>query len=170
MLARQPEWFDTALEKVCARWGQPDLQSEALPFTFTDYYNREMGAGLLRKFYSFPIPLDPSELAAVKVWTNTVEQQLAHEISSPFHRPVNLDPGYVNDSKLILASAKDYSHRIYLSQGIYAEVTLIFRQGAWRALPWTYPDYQTPAYHEFFARARRRYLDLARQRRNATCR
>lgn len=80
----------------------------------------------------------------------------------PVARPMNLDPGYIAPSKLVLASTKDYSHRIYLDDGVYGEVTLLFQQGAWRQFEWTYPDYRTPAYHEFFARVRSRLLEQRR--------
>ena len=72
----------------------------------------------------------------------------------PEPRPLNLDPGYLTEAKLVLATTKDRDHRLYLSRGIFAEVTLHFHRGTWEARPWTYPDYQRADYHEFFLRCR----------------
>jgi hypothetical protein len=162
MLARRPESFEAALRHVAARWGGPDMASEPLDFTFTDYYEPEMGAPLKRRFFSWPAPMDPGDLAEVKLWTNEIEEQVAKEGVDDTRRPVNLDPGYVDDCRLVLATTKDHAHRIYLGRGIYAEVTLSWRQGAWQAMPWTYPDYRTTAYALFFQEARARYLRARR--------
>lgn len=162
MLARGPDVFDAALARVVGRWGQPDMVSDDLEFSFTDYYASEMGPELKRRFYSFPVQMDPAELAEVKLWTDRIEQDLARESPHDFPRVVNLDPGYLNDSKLVLASTKDHSHRIYLAEGVYAEITLTFRQGAWRPMAWTYPDYRTEAYRRFFEEARARYMRARR--------
>jgi hypothetical protein len=96
----------------------------------------------------------PEGLAGIKHRTNLLESELAVE----GQRRVNLDPGIVNDSRLILATTKDFAHRIYLGSGIYAEVTLIFKDGAFRSQEWTYPDYQSQEALEFILKARERYL------------
>ena len=158
MLARRPELFGLALERVAGRWGPPDLRSDALDFDFTDYYARLMGPDLKRGFCSFQVDMDPAELADVKLWTNEIEREIAEDVADEYPRPLNLDPGYLNDSKLVLASAKDHAHRIYLSQGVFAEITLSYHDRAWRAMPWTYPDYRSEAYRKFFDRAREAYL------------
>jgi len=158
LLSRQPDLFTLAAERAAERWGAPDLESDLFDFTFTDYYAREMGGDLKRRFLSFAFPMDPADLAEVKLWTNRIEQEIAAARPGPFPRPINLDPGYLNDSKLVLASTKDHAHRIYLGAGIYAEITLSFHHGAWHPMPWTYPDYRTDCYLGFFQEARARYL------------
>ncbi|MBI2899246.1 MAG: DUF4416 family protein [Planctomycetes bacterium] len=125
-----------------ARFGPVDLESGEIPFRFTDYYEAEMGRDLVRKFLSFARPIDPSDLPAIKRWTN--------ELEGPPPRRVNLDPGYVTTSKLVLATTKDHAHRVYLADGIHAEVTLIWTKGSFVPREWTYPDYRTPEYVSFF--------------------
>jgi len=141
-------------------FGPLDYQSEFLPFDQTRYYQREFGAGLLRQIVAFASLIAPERLAEVKRVTNELEQTWAVD----GRRRVNLDPGYVSLSKLVLATTKDYAHRIYLGQGIYAEVTLQFTHGAFQAREWTYPDYASPRYLAIFAEIRRRYADQLRQR------
>ena len=154
MLSRRPGLFDRALDAVAARWGAPDLVSDLMDFDFTDYYTPDMGPGLKRKLCSFPVPMDPAVLPEIKLWTNSVERDIARSAQDDYPRPVNLDPGYITDAKLVLATTKDHAHRIYLGQGIYAEITLAYRNGAWRNQPWTYADFRTAPYHRFFLDAR----------------
>jgi hypothetical protein len=116
-----------------------------------------MGAGLLRRFHSFEHLVDPAELAEAKVATNAAESELADLLGGGVDRPVNLDPGYVCRAKLVLATTKDYSHRLYLGRGIYGEVTLAWQDGAFQPREWTYPDYASTRYTEFFARVRLAY-------------
>ncbi|MCX5777723.1 MAG: DUF4416 family protein [Elusimicrobia bacterium] len=132
-------------------WGDIDTESEVVPFTFTDYYAPEMGDNLLRCWVSFPGLRSPSCLAAVKRASNDIEQSCATDGK----RRMNIDPGYVTPAKVVLASTKDYSHRIYLSDGIYAEVTMMFQKGSYVFLPWTYSDYQSKAALQFFNRIRK---------------
>ncbi|HHT9107917.1 MAG TPA: DUF4416 family protein, partial [Candidatus Wunengus sp. YC64] len=124
------EQIDKILEK---HFGLIDLRSDVLPFTFTDYYNEEMGKGILRQFYSFEKLIMPDELAAIKVQTNLLEESITTSKKYSVERPINIDPGYINESRLILASTKDFSHRIYLRDGIYAEVTLNYRGGRYES-------------------------------------
>jgi hypothetical protein len=157
MLSSKPELFDEAETELAARYGPVDLRSAVMEFTYTDYYEREMGRDLKRKFVSFEQKIDPGRLAAIKIETNEMERRLAER--HPFvTRPINLDPGYVCGSKLVLASAKDRSQRIYLGQGIYAEITLDFRKHRFVPVETTYPDYRSPEYIDFFARVRERHL------------
>jgi len=162
MLAGRAEWFDAAERLLVADFGSIDLASPLIPFTFTDYYMPEMGPGLLRKFVTHDRLIAPDQLAPIKVRTNELEAQLARELSAPVARPVNLDPGLLDGSKLVLATTKDYVHRIYLGRGIYAEVTLTYKKGAFVPTPWTYQDYRTEPYLAFFARTRGRYLEQDR--------
>jgi len=159
MLAGRAAWFELAERLLAAEFGPVDLASELIPFDFTDYYAPEMGPGLLRKFATHQALIDPGQLASVKIRTNEMEAALARELAADVPRPVNLDPGLLDGSKLILATTKDYVHRIYLSKGIYAEVTLTYKKGSFVPTPWTYRDYRSEAYHCFLAKARARYLE-----------
>lgn len=159
MLSAFPDIF-TQVEKCLAdQFGPIDYTSLVFPFNFTTYYNEEMGSGIKRKFLSFQKLIDPGRLSSIKVWTNQLETKFATTFKNlQVKRPINLDPGYLTSSKLILATTKDYSHRIYLSKGIYAEVTLYYQKGKYQPWPWTYPDYQTTEYLAFFEKIRKIYL------------
>ena len=118
-----------------------------------------MGPDLKRMFVSFAPLIDPGQLARVKHETNHLEAEICEQAGSPPEfRLVNLDPGYIALSKLVLATTKDYSHRVYIGEGMYAEATLHWHDGAWRAWPYTYPDYASDVYHAFFRRVRERLL------------
>jgi len=135
------------------RFGPVDFESECVPFTQTGYYEKEFGSGLRRKFISFEKLIAPDKLAGIKLITNRIEAAL----SAGGRRKVNLDPGYLELAKFVLASTKDFSHRIYLAKGIYAEITLLYRSGAFRPLDWTYPDYRTEWYIETLEKIRQIY-------------
>lgn len=125
---------------------------------YTAYYAGEMGPVLYKKFWAFERLIDPGRLAAIKVLTNRREEEFASQYAERLGvaRPLNLDPGYIDLGKLVLASTKDHGHRIYLSDGIFAEITLSFSQKRWQALPWTYADYQSEGYQAFFDECRER--------------
>ena len=145
--------------RLSAEYGAIDFQSPVIPFTFTDYYRRETGDRILRTFFSFERLIEAGRLPDIKHWTNALETGLAATASSSsdVQRPVNLDPGYLEHSKVILASTKNFYHRMYLGRGIFGEVTMHFRNGAWEFFPWTYPDYQSKDYGKFFLELRGRY-------------
>jgi hypothetical protein len=143
-----------AREALCEVWGEVDYESERLPFDHTDYYTAEFGPGLVRRIWTFGPLIDPGQLAAIKIQTNALEQHWVVD----GQRQVNLDSGYVSPAKLVLATTKNHGHRIYLGEGIYAEVTLQYRNGAFRPWPWTYPDYGTRHYCALFEEIRGRYL------------
>jgi hypothetical protein len=143
-----------AREWCLQHWGPIGLQSPLFQFTETDYYRASMGEGLKKCFFAFEQLCDPAELASRKNLTNQGELEIAQAIRQEgppgsIRRPINLDPGYLTESKLVLASTKDHAHRIYLGQGIYAEITLRYRQGRWEPWEWTYPDYRRADYHAF---------------------
>jgi hypothetical protein len=119
-------------------------------FDYSDYYAREMGAALRKKYLVFAPLMDRERLPEIKTSTNGWEREYAREGK----RTVNLDPGYLAHDKLVLATTKDFFHRLYLREGIYAEVTLSYRQGRFRFFSWTYADYQDPGLHEMLLRAR----------------
>ena len=164
MLSAYPVAFADAEAALVDRLGPLDLRSDLFAHEFTEYYRDEMGQPLVRYFVAFDMLIAPGELARIKRLANDIEDRVAAGGEWPVVRPMNLDPGYIAPSKLVLASTKDYSHRIHLSDGIYAEVTLLYSRGRWKELEWTYPDYRTVAYHDFFTRVRTR---LAEQRREA---
>jgi hypothetical protein len=143
-------------EKLIEIFGSIDFRSEQILFDFTKYYDREMGTPLYRYFFSFTDLIDPAAIAEIKVQTNELEADFARRYLS-VQRPVNLDPGYLELSKIVLASTKNYFHRILISGGIYAEITLHFEEGEWRAFPWTFPDYKTERYQSFFYSVRNIY-------------
>jgi hypothetical protein len=130
------------------------LASETFDFRETSYYDASMGVGLWKQFFAFKCLIDPEQLVELKLQTNDWEAEYAALAKHDKQRPLNLDPGYITLAKLVLASTKDHAHRIYVGRGIYAEITLKFRDGAWQASDWTYPDYRRPDFHEFFSRCR----------------
>lgn len=152
--SRHEEALALGLRQSEVRFGPPALISDAFDFTETNYYDAEMGPGLKKQFWAFAEPIDPGRLAAIKRQTNEWEAEYAGLKIHTEPRPLNLDPGYLTLAKLVLASTKDHAHRIYLGDGIYAEVTLSYRGGAWRPFEWTYPDYRRPDFHAFFSRCR----------------
>ena len=125
---------------------------------FTDYYEKEMGVELPKRFWVFERLADPGELATIKRKTNLWEEEIGQKLLASGNvatsRPLNLDPGYIELGKLILASTKDHAHRIYLRDGIFAETTLMYTQKRWQALPWSYADYQDSQNQEFFTECR----------------
>jgi len=142
-----------------AEFGKIDLSSDVWPFTLTDYYKEQIGETILRQFVSIEKPIGPGELAGVKHRTNALERKLAEQLALNVPRPVNLDPGVIEPSKLVLATTKNYSHRIYIGDKMYAEVTLIYDKGKWASLPYTYPDYKQHCYLDFFEKVRKRLLE-----------
>jgi len=162
ILAAGENCLQAAIEALTAEFTALDLQSDVWPFTQTDYYNQETGENILRQFVSVDNLIDPGELAEIKHKTNKIEQTLAKQLNMPLSRPVNLDPGVIEPSKLILATTKNYSHRIYIGKKMYAEVTLIFDKGRWQSLPYTYPDYKQQCYHDFFTKVRTQLLQQLR--------
>lgn len=143
-------------------YGPADLVSEVWLFDMTDYYADETGPDMVRQFLAFEHLVDPGHLAAIKHQTNRMEQVLANQLDVPFPRPVNLDPGFVEPSKLVLASTKNFAHRIYIGDGMYAEVTMTYNKGKWETFAFTFPDFKSGRYNEFLSNVRERVV--ARQR------
>jgi hypothetical protein len=152
--SRYAEALDWARQTAEVSWGPIALASERFEHRETNYYEATMGSDLVKTFFAFESLLDPADLADRKLTSNQWELDYLHLGRHPQPRPLNLDPGYLTEAKLVLATTKDRDHRIYLSRGIYAEVTLHFQRGAWQARPWTYPDYQRADYHAFFLSCR----------------
>lgn len=162
--SRYGEALDWARQTTEAAWGPVALESERFAHEETRYYEASMGSGLLKTFFAFERLVDPAELIEFKRQANAWEDAYKASAEHPEDRPLNLDPGYLTEAKLVLASTKDRDHRLYLGRGIYAENTLYYTRGGWQSRPWTYPDYQRADYHEFFRSCRdylrARYRDL----------
>jgi hypothetical protein len=142
------------MHRLAEFFGPPDLLGPWRPFTATEYYNREMGPDLGRHLASFHHLADPASLARWKVFTNGVEK----EFSLGGRRLVNIDIGYVARERLVLATGKNYTHRLYLNNGIFGEVTLVYSQGEFQALPWSYRDYTEREMSALLGLIRRKYL------------
>ena len=141
--------------------GDIDYVSGVLPFEYTDYYEKESGADLIRRFVSFETLVSPDALPGIKLSTNRLEE----EFMKDGNRTVNIDPGYLSPAHLILATGKAYTHRPYLRDGIYADLTLVFVKHSFRRLEWTYPDYAGADTIAMFNNIRERYMNqLARER------
>ncbi|NLZ03946.1 MAG: DUF4416 family protein [Phycisphaerae bacterium] len=158
ILARDECCLGAARDAAASQLGPLDLISDIWPFEKTDYYRDQTGPAILRQFISLERLADPGELAQIKHRTNRIEQELAAMLAGPYPRPVNLDPGIIEPSKLVLATTKNYAHRVYIGAKMYAEVTLVFDRGAWCPLPYTYPDYRQQTYFDFFSEVRVRLL------------
>lgn len=130
------------------------LESPTFEFCETDYYKPTMGLGLKKVFLAPGELIDPARLVEIKLQTNAWEREYAEASEHAEQRPLNLDPGYLALGKLVLASTKDFCHRIYLDRGIYAEVTLFYRHGRWEHHPWTFADYRREDYQQFFSECR----------------
>jgi len=136
-------------------FGRAVMQTPAYEFSFSDYYLGEMGPNLRKCFYVLERLIDPAEIVDWKLRALEVEAQ--H--SAGGKRTINLDPGYLEAPKLVLATTKNFAHRIYLGRGVFADVQLYVRNGKFQVYPWTYPDYRTAEHLSFFERAREFYLD-----------
>jgi hypothetical protein len=151
----EEEALASALAETMERFGPIDFLSESTPFDFTEYYRAEMGGGLLRRIAGFAPLISPETLVAVKLSTNQLESCRLNESQG---RKVNIDPGYIAAAKFVLATGKDYSHRLYLGEGIYGDLALIYRSGGYSPLPWTYPDYASEPLRNLLGFLRKRYL------------
>ena len=142
------------LEMLKLEYGPVEFASPEFVFDMTDYYISEMGENLRKQFFCFRNPIRLEMLPGIKHRTNEIEQRLARVEGDRIRRRVNLDPGYVTLAKLVLATTKDYSHRVYIGEEMYAETTLRFVRGTFTPFETTYPDHQTPLALEFFNAAR----------------
>jgi hypothetical protein len=159
-----PALIDEVGRLVERRFGplHPRGVSSLFPFPETRTYAPQMGRDLTRRFYVLARPWPQEGLAPVKLAAMEMEEEIRIAGRSPAARPVNIDPGLINDSRIILASTKDQAHRLYRGGGIWEEITLIYRHGAYHPLPWTYRDFLNPGYHRFFEAFRDELLGRAR--------
>jgi len=164
VISSSAERINATLPELAAHYGILDFVSPLLPFNYTDYYCAEMGKVLLRRFASFDRLILQEDLALIKVQTNALEDEQTEE----GNRLVNIDPGYLVAERLVLASGKNYGHRIYLSKGIYADLTLIYRDKDYQPLAWTYPDYGEPEVRRWLRALRQKYLLQLRKEEQTT--
>ena len=179
MISCREALFAQARDVLGGKFGPCDIVSEVMPFDFTHYYDQEMGSPLYRQFVAFEELRDADMLVEAKVASNQIEATFASDedpsdmpalipnsgisggmapVTSTMRRPINLDPGYIESGKLVLASMKNFSHRIYMGRGVFGEVTMQYRHGKWEALPWTFPDYASGRYFGFLNEARERLM------------
>lgn len=165
ILATDKHSLTFAVDAIIAQFGQADFYSDIWPFTQTTYYKDQTGENILRQFLTIEKLIDPEQLSQVKHQTNKIEQDIAGQLAeiAGFPRPINLDPGIIEPSKLVLASTKNFSHRIYIGNQIYAEITLTYNKGIWKDFVFTYPDYKEAEYHKFFSKVRTRLTEQLRE-------
>lgn len=155
--SRHPEAIAQARQMLETEFGVIGMESPAYRFHHTKYYESTMGSDLIKPFFVFSQLVEEDSLPSIKHRTIAIEQQIAATKQFPEERPVNIDPGILTLGKFLLATTKDQQHRIYLGDGIFAEVTLRFQGGVFQNWPWTYADYQEKELHEFLTSAREYY-------------
>ena len=146
--------IDNLVTELASRFGQIDLVSPWMRFNYTTYYEPEMGSPLFRRMFTFKPLISQGDLPALKFATNQIEVHYSHQD----RRRVNIDPGYMLRERFVLASGKNFSHRIYIGEGIYADLTLIYQKGSFKTLPWTYPDYSDDGMLKFLEQVRNKYI------------
>jgi len=156
VIYHEPEALERAMEILTREFGEVDMVSEEFSFSeeFSTYYDDEIGGEGMRRIYSFRELVEPDKQAEIKLRTNEIEAELSREGK----RLINLDPGFINHGRLMLATTKKAGFRIPLRDGIYTELTLFFARGEWHKLPWSYRDYQSKRVQDFITEVRRVYL------------
>jgi hypothetical protein len=151
------EVFDAAMAMIFERFGESDGVCEVFSFSdkFSYYYDSELGGKGISRIYSFEKLVDPSLQAEIKEFTNDVEKMFSDHLGN---RKINLDPGFINHGRLMLATTKETGFRIPLERGIYTELTLFWARGAWQKFPWSYRDYQSERVQSFLTKVRKKYL------------
>jgi len=157
LIASQDLIFQRTQELLIQLYGPLDTESQFFSFDYTDYYKKQMRGILKRKFISCSNLYPPDKLREIKLRTNKLEEEIALEIKAN-KRVVNIDPGILSASALIMATVKDFSHRIPMQKGIYGHLEFLFGKSTVRILPWTYPDYRSLEYHDYFLNVRELYL------------
>ena len=163
VFSRHADVFPWTQMRLQEMFGPIGMCSPLFPFHHTDYYESEMGTDLCKQFFAFAELASPDSLASTKLQTNELEKELAERGEFPEPRPVNVDPGLLQLGKFLLATTKDQAHRIYLRDGIFAEVTLRFQDKDFHPWPWTYADYREPALHQTLREFRKYYKRRMRE-------
>ena len=151
--------YENALSRLISEFGEIAIVSDVFSFQHTEYYAKEMGTMLKKQFIVFKSFIIPDRLPEIKYKSNAIE----NEFKIQNHRTVNIDPGYIETPKLVLATTKNYSHRIYIQNGIYGDIELYWRDGRFNPCPWTYPDYQEESSLLFFTKIRQKYIELIKK-------
>ncbi len=154
LIFREAEKLELAEKELRDIYGPTEKVEKTLPFDYTDYYYEEFGRPLSRKLLSFRELLSAGDVSGTKLRTNDIEDQYRTDGK----RTVNIDPGYVTEAKLVLLTTKDYTHRVHIGSGIFAESTLFYRDGTFRPWRWTYPDYASPEVVSYFNEVRETYV------------
>lgn len=149
--------FDEAMEILTKAFGETDGVCEEFSFSdeFSNYYDGELGGKGMRRIYSFEALVDPARQAEIKEFTNELEKKFSDKNGN---RKINLDPGFINHGRLMLATTKETGFRIPLERGIYTELTLFWARGGWQRFPWSYRDYQSERVQTFLTKVRKKYL------------
>jgi Domain of unknown function (DUF4416) len=163
VIYKEDALYEEVKRRLEAEWGRADSESPAYPFDLTGYYEDEMGGGLLRRFLGFEALVPPESLPEAKLWAIELEAMIRQE-RGVTGRPVNIDPGYLTASAVVLATAKDFAHRIPLAKGIYAHLELLFTRAGVRTLDWTYPDLRREPPQAYFRAVREAFLRQLRER------
>ena len=163
LLSAEPDLITAVEGDLETVLGAIDARSRILSWTVSSFYEKEMGFGLLRRFVSFESLASPQKLADVKLATQRIEEKYRRTTEDESGRKINLDPGYLESGKVVLASTKNASQRIYLHSGIYAEATLQFYDGEFHGSPYTYPDYLWPETIAFLTSVRSLHLQQLRR-------
>jgi hypothetical protein len=156
VITRHPSARQWAMDHLQRQWGGIQCASAPIPFEAGGYYTPTMGSDLIKTLIAWEGFQDPAELADWKHQSNAWEEAYAAESDDPETRPLNLDPGYVTQAKLVLATTKDRDHRIYLRDGMFAEVTLTYVGKRWQHHRWSYPSYRTEEVASFASECRKR--------------
>jgi hypothetical protein len=155
---KDPSLLPSVARRLARAFGPPDIISPWMNFDFTGYYEDETGAPLFRRMFAFKSLTPRNALAEAKLASNAIEKAYARDKK----RRVNIDPGHMTSGRFVLATGKNHAHRIYVGQGIFADLTLLYQKGAFCKLPWTYPDYFQDNMLAFLKKARDKYKkDLA---------
>ncbi len=165
LFSNNPAAVDWAEHQLTVRFGPIADRGGPFEFSETSYYEEEMGGQLRYHLLAFERLIRPEWLPEIKLLTNSLEHRAIRELqgaSAESKRVVNIDPGYLAAGKFVLATTKDQAHRIYLGNGIFAEVTLSFRAGSFEPWPWTYPNYRRADYRDVLFRFRQKYMNERR--------
>jgi Domain of unknown function (DUF4416) len=164
VIYKEDALYDEVRGRLAGEWGSVDSESAPFAFDLTGYYEDEMGGGLARRFFSFETLVPPESLPEAKLWAIELESMIREE-RGVTGRPVNIDPGHLSASALVMATAKDFAHRIPLARGIYAHLELLFTKTGVKTLDWTYPDLRREPPQAYFRLVRESYLRQLRERR-----
>ena len=157
------EYLPEVEKRLISPVGALEFRSELYRFSdFSNYYDGEIGCPVWKYLFCVRELLSPEELAGIKLRAESLQEEYLAERGGRLCRNVNIDPGYVNGWQVVLSSVKNFTHRIYLGKGVYAETTLLFQKGGFQELPWTYADYQSEPVLSFLRRARDEWLSQTR--------